>query len=889
MKREKQWRKPWAFLLALMLIVQLVPTAIGVGTGIGAEEVYATSSPTTWAQYESNYHATSGSGITDDYQVSGSTITIRTAKGLAWLANVVNNSTGAEYKPFGDNISLGGVTVTLASDINLATTPALYWYPIGHVSYSTDYYFSGTFEGNLHTISGMSIASSYLSNASQNKVGLFGFTKDASIQNVILTSVAISASSYSRVGGLAGEIISTTIVNSTVDGNITGNYYTGGLVGSIFENSIISSCAVVGNVSGVMDVGGLIGSDLNYTTASSISCSTFSGNVSGTSNNVGGLIGNNTNSDVMNCSATAIVNGTDSTYVGGLIGYNDTSYITSSYATGTVTGKVTNNVSYVGGLVGYNNSSITSCSAVATVSSAGITGGLVGKNESAAISDCSAGGSVSGTEKNGGLVGQNLEGVISNSYATADVTATTDGAFAGGLVGYNKGNQDKSGGIISNCYAIGTISNSAVINSGSTYVGGLIGSDNGGTITSSHAVGLVTASALVLGGGLAGYASNSNFSGCFWNTDTTGQTSAAGVVGGSSTIGAIGLTRASMQVESNFTTVGWDFTSLTGIWTIGKVIGDGLEASIGYPVFQWQTNITIASIEDNNNSNNDDNNNSNNDSNNGASPTTHSSSGTLYYSVMFQTNGGSTIYPIRTASGNASLRPVNPVRAGYTFGGWYEDADFTTPFEFNDGITGNTWLYAKWIPITDSVANGTFTDLGRFSWAAGAINNLQQKGVVTGISSQQYGPSLNIIRGDFMLMVFRGFGLTAGGNSANASFQDVASDKYYAEAIRIAQTQGIAKGVNDTDFAPQGTLTRQDAMVLIYRTLQVQGKSPAPGNLSDLATYHDSLQVSSYATEAVAALVKAGVIQGNGYGNLAPRDMISRAEMALILQRALAL
>lgn len=76
------------------------------------------------------------------------------------------------------------------------------------------------------------------------------------------------------------------------------------------------------------------------------------------------------------------------------------------------------------------------------------------------------------------------------------------------------------------------------------------------------------------------------------------------------------------------------------------------------------------------------------------------SSGTLYYNVMFHTDGGSLINIERVASGQKAYKPVDPSKAGFAFAGWYADKELTTPFDFTKEINSNTWVYAKWTPST---------------------------------------------------------------------------------------------------------------------------------------------------------------------------------------------
>lgn len=258
-----------------------------------------------------------------------------------------------------------------------------------------------------------------------------------------------------------------------------------------------------------------------------------------------------------------------------------------------------------------------------------------------------------------------------------------------------------------------------------------------------------------------------------------------------------------------------------------------------------------------------------------------SPTGSLIYNLMFNTNGGNALATARVTAGQTATKPADPFKPGFTFSGWYQDAELKTTFNFATPINKNTWVYAKWTPIEGYVA---FTDLGNHTWAATAIMTLFQKGVVTGLSEGKYGPSEYITRGDFMLMLYRAFNLTKGTADTGATFKDVPAGSYYAEAIEVARTLGIAKG-SDGYFRPTDRLSRQDAMVLIYRTLQSKGKTPDAGSPLDLAKFTDQALIQSYASEAVAALVKAGMIQGSD-GKLNPNGFLTRAEMAVILNKS---
>jgi len=171
-----------------------------------------------------------------------------------------------------------------------------------------------------------------------------------------------------------------------------------------------------------------------------------------------------------------------------------------------------------------------------------------------------------------------------------------------------------------------------------------------------------------------------------------------------------------------------------------------------------------------------------------------------------------------------------------------------------------------------------------YSWAAPAISYLYGRGIVTGTGNGLFMPGISMTRGDFMLMVYRAFDLKAPGSG---NFPDVKYGSYYYDAIAAAKALGIARGI-DGKFYPDSHISRQDAMVIITRTLEIMGRPLPSGSERDLSPFADAKSVSDYARGAVSALVKAGIVSGNG-GYLYPKNNISRAEMAVLLYRVLTL
>jgi hypothetical protein len=291
----------------------------------------------------------------------------------------------------------------LSADIDLSSYGS--WTPIGDNSNR----FTGIFNGNGHTISGVTISSS------DDYRGLFGYNNGGYICHLALTGVSISGDEYT--GGLAGYNDGGTLSDCSVAGDVTGSTdYTGGLIG-YNDNSTLSNCYSTAIVSGHNRVGGLVGLNDN----SALSNCYATGAVSG-SDVVGGLLGRNYNSTLSNCYTTGNVTGNG--YVGGLSGTSlQSSTLSGCYATGDVTGS--NN--YVGGLVGSTDScTLSNCYATGAVSGSSDVGGLAGANSSTStISNCYATGAVSGSDVVGGLVGAN-NNTVSNSFYDTNTTGMSD-------------------------------------------------------------------------------------------------------------------------------------------------------------------------------------------------------------------------------------------------------------------------------------------------------------------------------------------------------------------------------------------------------------------------------------------------------------------------------
>ncbi|MDQ2087623.1 S-layer homology domain-containing protein [Herbivorax sp. ANBcel31] len=117
------------------------------------------------------------------------------------------------------------------------------------------------------------------------------------------------------------------------------------------------------------------------------------------------------------------------------------------------------------------------------------------------------------------------------------------------------------------------------------------------------------------------------------------------------------------------------------------------------------------------------------------------------------------------------------------------------------------------------------------------------------------------------------------------NFSDVSKEKYYYEAVGIAKKLNIISGVGDNKFNPETPIKRQDLMVIVHNALKTAGLTIEDSNTSELEKFKGASDISDYAIESIASLVKEEIITGNANKELSPLKNITRAETAAIIYK----
>lgn len=182
-------------------------------------------------------------------------------------------------------------------------------------------------------------------------------------------------------------------------------------------------------------------------------------------------------------------------------------------------------------------------------------------------------------------------------------------------------------------------------------------------------------------------------------------------------------------------------------------------------------------------------------------------------------------------------------------------------------------------PITSP--GKTFPDIA-FSDQITAIEALAARGIIDGKSDGNFDPEGSMTRAEFATIVVRALGLTP---AANDTFTDVPASSWYAPYVGTASSFGLINGVGGGRFNPDGTITRQEAAVMVSRAAELCGMdtgmdTAAVRNM--LAQFPDYMSSAEWARAQLAFCYREGILSQTEL-NIRPQDAVTRAEVAQML------
>ena len=775
---------------------------------------------------------------------------IETAGELYWFAEQVNSGNTAIHAKLMDNITINDNVLDENGSLNEEKSDTFeQWTPIGE---DNDHEYTGTFDGQNHTISGLYVVST------GDYAGLFGYVFGGTIKNVGVVD------SYIRGGRFVGGVCGYNGYN--MNGTIKNCYNTGTVNGN--GN---------GNGSGYSpSVGGVCGYNMNGTIENSYNTGTVT--VTGSNADIGGVCGFNSSGGTIeksyNKGTVTVTEAGDYAYIGGVCGNNDGT-IRNSYNTGKVTVTVTIDFTFVGGVCGNNNGTIENSYNTGKVTGYRVSvGGVCGWNWSS-ITNCYF------------LTGTANSGIGGDSGTVKKVEEKDNLAFFSGEVEclLNGSQYPQPWGQVLNNMPVLTSNPPEGVNSFEIIVcvEVVITPEN----TTKYYI--EKRSNLDESAYQSGYVFFEDASYTIW-IDTTGKTYDVNTtIYATSPVKSITLDKTALSLYVNDTetltaTVMPVTASKTLNWsssddTVATVDESGKVTAVG----KGTATITAASID-------------------GSGKTAtctvtvkkKSSGGSVFFwDLKFDTNGGSDISTVTEWEySTIDLDEYVPEKEGYKFVGWYADKDLDKKID-EVYLTQDTTVYAKWEKIAEEVPEEpdeteeiketetiSFKDVKESDWFYEAVSYAVENGLMSGMSEDIFAPNTPLTREMLAVVLYNVEGQPES-TEAN-TFTDVKGDMWYTDAILWANENGIVAGYDNGAYGVGDFITREQFAAILYRYAQFKGYDTTQGGMA-VREFSDYENISDYARPAMAWAVNAGIMGGMDDGTLMPQGKATRAEAATML------
>ena len=540
---------------------------------------------------------------------------------------------------------------------------------------------------------------------------------------------------------------------------------------------------------------------------------------------------------------------------------------------------------------------IEGCQAISTPSSPSKGGGVHLANNtqftlsgSAVIQNCKAVNSDgSGKAYGGGVSAANVRKItLAGSARIADcIAANGSGLYITGSQMYpaDYGKLLANGGSVDGDVVLGDTTDGpcTVIGSGGTVFNGKVTVTPGSTIESGKFTGEVTNNGTISGGEFSGEVTN--------NKTISGGTFSGTVINSESGTIAEGVSIPNLKFIVTFDNEG---TRTTAIIDNGaKLTAPAAPTKEGYRFGGWYYNNSGGKAK------------WDFDKDTVTRAMTLTAKWVQTYTVAFDTSGGSAVGPVTVDAGSTATKPADPMKSGYTFGGWYKDSTLQTPWDFANGtVTADMTLYAKWTANPPAPSYDDSDPTYAVSTPAaenGSVmvspKNASAGSTVTITVKPDSGYVLETIsvtdrNGNDLKLTDRGNGkytFTMPGsrvevkvtfmedNSVLNFFYDVPNGAYYYDAVKWAVDNGITGGVGNSFFAPNQPCTRGQIVTFLWRA----AGSPVVNyamNMTDVAE-------DAYYGEAVRWALSEGITTGIGDTAFGPDAACTRAQAVAFLFR----
>ena len=179
-----------------------------------------------------------------------------------------------------------------------------------------------------------------------------------------------------------------------------------------------------------------------------------------------------------------------------------------------------------------------------------------------------------------------------------------------------------------------------------------------------------------------------------------------------------------------------------------------------------------------------------------------------------------------------------------------------------------------------------FYDVKKADWFYKNIEFVVEKGLMQGISNTEFAPNTQLTRSMFVTVLYRAEGEPLIAGDTGMPFGDVKSGSWYEKAVLWANENNIVYGVSEKAFNPDGKISREQMIAILYRYAGYKGEDLSFRD-EILDGYSDKDSVGKYAKDALSWALSNSIISGKTAKTVNPLDTATRAETASILKRFL--
>lgn len=754
------------------------------------------------------------------------------------ITSVSDLQTFADAVNEGDYDGKTDAVVTLDADLDLA---GIAWTPMGDTSHD----FAGTFDGQGHTISNLTIGTADAPITGE-LAGLFGVV-EGTVKNLFLDEVSVNANVGYYVGGLVayavGPIENCHITKLDMDAVASG---VGGLIGYATSGNSIYGCSVSGEIavkSGCQGVGGFIGS-MGKNAQITYSGATVSVTApKERSTNAGGFIGRGNGERaaraiVKNCYSKGAVTG--GAYAGGFTGSMAGMDIQNCYATGNVTDAFVEMTSFAGtNSVAFDLDGVArNCYATGTATA----GTAAFLNETATA-----------------------RSEVVNCYYVDTNTAVATGYEKATAKSLDEMKAEEFAAMLNN----GDTTNGWIYKDGQTPLCGAEPADYSAVdaalkkmptdltvlYTDETVAALNTAKANVVKGKVIAKQSEVDA----WATAIEDAVAALKYKSADYTKVDAALAKVPSDVN------GYTDASVAALNAAIAAVDRTKNITEQTAVDAMATAIENAIA--------------------GLTRKSSGSSGssTPRYEVTApsQTAGGTvSVSPKNASKGSTVTITVTPAE-GYEVGSvTVKDAKGNT-IAVTDKGNGKYTFTMPGSKVSIGTAfiktpeTSPFDDVSVDAYYFDAVKWAADKGITGGVSDNLFAPDDGCTRAHIVTFLWRAAGSPE--PKSMAGFTDVSASAYYAKAVAWAVENGVTNGTTATTFDPDAVCTRAQAVAFLARALNGKGGSAAA---------FTDVPADSYYADAVAWAVANSVTNGVSSDRFAPNNRCTRAQITAFLYRA---